>query len=81
VPVSGGGGRRRDGLRSLGDLKGQKIAISGGPGAAGGYLSEIVLQKAGIGLRDMTVVDYDRDPPAPRYVAPSYSKSSATAVR
>jgi NitT/TauT family transport system substrate-binding protein len=44
-------------VRTLGDLRGRKIAIAGGAGSGSGYLAELALQSAGVGLKDMTVID------------------------
>jgi NitT/TauT family transport system substrate-binding protein len=44
-------------VKTLADLRGRKIAIAGGAGSGTGYLADLVLRKAGIGLRDLTVVD------------------------
>ncbi|HXM59000.1 MAG TPA: ABC transporter substrate-binding protein [Candidatus Dormibacteraeota bacterium] len=44
-------------VKTAADLKGRKIAIAGGAGSGSGYLADLVLKKAGIGLKDLTVVD------------------------
>ena len=44
-------------VKTLADLKGRKIAIAGGAGSGSGYLASVVLQGAGVGLKDMTVID------------------------
>jgi NitT/TauT family transport system substrate-binding protein len=44
-------------VKTLADLKGRKVAITGGAGSGGGYLTDLVLEKAGVGLQDTTVVD------------------------
>jgi NitT/TauT family transport system substrate-binding protein len=44
-------------VRTLADLKGRKIAIAGGAGSGSGYLASLALQGAGVGLKDMTVID------------------------
>ena len=44
-------------VKTLADLKGRKIAIAGGTGSGSGYLADLALKKAGIGLKDLTVID------------------------
>jgi NitT/TauT family transport system substrate-binding protein len=44
-------------VRTLADLKGRRIAIEGGAGSGSGYLADLALKRAGIGLKDLTVVD------------------------
>ena len=44
-------------VKTLADLKGRKIAIDGGAGSGSGYLAGLALQSAGVGLKDMTVID------------------------
>lgn len=44
-------------VSALADLKGRKIAIAGGAGSGSGYLASLALQGAGVGLKDMTVID------------------------
>ncbi len=44
-------------VKALADLKGRKIAIAGGSGNGGGYLADLALEKAGVGLESLTVVD------------------------
>jgi NitT/TauT family transport system substrate-binding protein len=44
-------------VKTLADLKGRKIAVAGGAGSGSGYLAGLALQAAGVGLRDMTVID------------------------
>lgn len=39
------------------DLKGKKIAAAGGPGATGGFLVASILQTAGLGLKDVQIVN------------------------
>jgi NitT/TauT family transport system substrate-binding protein len=41
-------------VRSIGDLRGRNIAIDGGTGSGSGYLADLVLQKGGIGLKDLS---------------------------
>jgi NitT/TauT family transport system substrate-binding protein len=41
----------------LTELKGGKIAIEGGPGSARAYLADRMLRTAGLGLKDLTVID------------------------
>jgi NitT/TauT family transport system substrate-binding protein len=44
-------------VRTPADLKGRKIAIAGGPASGSGYLVDATLKRAGIGLKDLTVID------------------------
>ena len=44
-------------VKTLADLRGRKIAIDGGAGSGSGYLADLALKSAGIGLGDLTVVD------------------------
>lgn len=44
-------------VKTLADLKGRKIAIAGGSGSGSGYLVDATLRPAGIGLKDLTVID------------------------
>jgi NitT/TauT family transport system substrate-binding protein len=44
-------------VRTLADLKGRKVAIAGGSGSGSGHLVDATLKPAGIGLKDLTVVD------------------------
>jgi len=44
-------------VRTLADLRGRRIAIAGGSGSGSGYLASLALQGAGIGLKDLTVID------------------------
>jgi NitT/TauT family transport system substrate-binding protein len=44
-------------VKGVADLEGAKIATSGGPGAAGGYLLATILQTAGLELGDVKVVN------------------------
>jgi NitT/TauT family transport system substrate-binding protein len=44
-------------VKGIADLKGAKIAIAGGPGAAGGYVLAAILQTAGLELSDVKVVN------------------------
>ncbi|MGW8953895.1 ABC transporter substrate-binding protein [Streptomyces sp. NPDC055709] len=39
------------------DLRGRKVAVAGGAGAAGGYQLEATLRQGGLGLKDVTVVN------------------------
>jgi len=59
--AAGAGGREEaDGCRSgedAGDLKGRGIVIEGGTGSGNGYLASLVLNRAGVSLKDMTVGD------------------------
>jgi NitT/TauT family transport system substrate-binding protein len=41
-------------VKSISDLKGRNIAIDGGTGSGSGYLADLVLQKGGIGLKDLS---------------------------
>ena len=45
------------GVSTPADLKGKKIALSGGNTAAGAFQADTVLQQSGIGLKDVTVVN------------------------
>lgn len=42
-------------VKDIDDLKGRKIGVAGGEGAAGGYLLDKVLQVGGIGIEDVKV--------------------------
>jgi NitT/TauT family transport system substrate-binding protein len=44
-------------IKSVADLKGQKVAVAGGPGAAGGYLTDQILRTAGLTIKDITPVN------------------------
>jgi NitT/TauT family transport system substrate-binding protein len=44
-------------IKSVKDLKGQKVAIAGGAGAAGGYLTDQILRTAGLTVKDITPVN------------------------
>ncbi|MGG2460721.1 ABC transporter substrate-binding protein [Streptomyces sp. RGM 3693] len=44
-------------VRTPADLRGRKIAVSGGPGAAGGYQLAAILRGSGLTLKDVTVVN------------------------
>ncbi len=44
-------------VKTLADLKGRKIAIAGGAENGGGYLADLALEKGGVGLHDLTVID------------------------
>jgi NitT/TauT family transport system substrate-binding protein len=44
-------------VKTLADLKGRRIAIEGGAENGGGYLADLALQRAGVGLESMKVVD------------------------
>lgn len=44
-------------LSRLQDLRGRKVAVAGGTGAAGGYQLDATLRQAGLGLADVTVVN------------------------
>lgn len=44
-------------VKSLADLAGRRIAITGGAAGGGGYLADQALRKAGRSLKDLTVVD------------------------
>jgi NitT/TauT family transport system substrate-binding protein len=44
-------------VKTVADLKGQKIGIAGGPGSAGGYLLASILQAAGLELTDVDVIN------------------------
>jgi NitT/TauT family transport system substrate-binding protein len=44
-------------VRTLADLRGRKIAVAGGARSGSGYLTGLALQAAGVGLKDMTVID------------------------
>ena len=44
-------------VKSPADLRGRKIALSGGNTAAGAFQADTVLQQAGLGLKDVTVVN------------------------
>ncbi|WP_206321937.1 ABC transporter substrate-binding protein [Streptomyces sp. HNM0575] len=39
------------------DLRGRKVAVAGGPGAAGGYQLDVILRKSGLRLKDVKVVN------------------------
>jgi NitT/TauT family transport system substrate-binding protein len=41
-------------VRTIADLKGRSIAIDGGTGSGSGYLADLVLQRGGIGLKDLS---------------------------
>lgn len=44
-------------IKGAEDLRGRKIAVAGGAGAAGGYQLETTLRQSGLGLADVTVVN------------------------
>ncbi|WP_201304985.1 ABC transporter substrate-binding protein [Streptomyces sp. GS7] len=44
-------------VKTAADLRGRRIAVSGGVGAAGGYQLASALQESGLTLKDVTVVD------------------------
>jgi NitT/TauT family transport system substrate-binding protein len=44
-------------VKTLADLKGRTIAIEGGAGSGAGYLADLALKSAGVGLRDLKVID------------------------
>jgi NitT/TauT family transport system substrate-binding protein len=44
-------------IKSVADLKGQKIAVAGGPGASGGYLTDQILRTAGLTIKDISPVN------------------------
>ncbi|MFI9507832.1 ABC transporter substrate-binding protein [Nocardia sp. NPDC052566] len=44
-------------VRSVTDLRGRKVAVSGGPAAAGGYQLATVLAQSGLSLRDVQIVN------------------------
>ncbi len=43
-------------VKTVADLRGRHIAIAGGAGSGSGYLADLALRKAGISLKDLTVV-------------------------
>ncbi|MHB1173117.1 MAG: ABC transporter substrate-binding protein [Lacisediminihabitans sp.] len=44
-------------VKSIAGLKGKKIGVAGGVGSTGGYLLALALQNAGLGLKDVTIVN------------------------
>ncbi len=44
-------------VKTLADLKGRNVAIQDGAGSGSGHLVDLMLRKAGISLKDMTVVN------------------------
>ena len=44
-------------VKTIADLRGRKIAVDGGTGSGAGYMADQVLKKAGIRLKDLTVID------------------------
>lgn len=44
-------------ISSVEDLKGRKVGVAGGPGATGGYLLATMLEKGGLDLTDVEVVN------------------------
>ncbi|SHK67702.1 NitT/TauT family transport system substrate-binding protein [Pseudonocardia thermophila] len=44
-------------VRSVADLRGRRIAIAGGPGSSGGYLTDRMLRTGGLTLRDIQPVN------------------------
>ncbi|MFI9080835.1 ABC transporter substrate-binding protein [Streptomyces sioyaensis] len=49
--------KRLVGFKKASDLRGRKIAVAGGAGAAGGYQLAETLRQAGLGLKDVKVVN------------------------
>ncbi|HEY7201969.1 MAG TPA: ABC transporter substrate-binding protein [Candidatus Dormibacteraeota bacterium] len=49
-------------VRTIADLKGRNIAIDGGTGAGSGYLADLVLQRGGVRLADLSpIIDLATD--------------------
>lgn len=44
-------------VKSVADLKGMKVAIAGGPGTTGAYFVAKVLKEAGLGIKDIEIVN------------------------
>jgi NitT/TauT family transport system substrate-binding protein len=44
-------------VKGIGDLKGKKIAVAGGAGGTGAYLTALALKQAGLTLKDVTLVN------------------------
>lgn len=44
-------------VKTPADLEGRRIAIAGGSGSGSGYLADATLKRAGLGLKDLTVID------------------------
>lgn len=44
-------------IEEVADLEGRKVAVSGGPGAAGGYQLGVILGEAGLTLNDVEIVN------------------------
>lgn len=44
-------------VKSIADLKGKKIAAAGGSGGTGAYLLDLALRDAGLGIKDVTLVN------------------------
>jgi NitT/TauT family transport system substrate-binding protein len=57
TPANGLVGSITDHVTSLSELAGKRIAVAGGPGSAGAYLTELALAKAHIPLSRVTLVN------------------------
>jgi NitT/TauT family transport system substrate-binding protein len=66
-------------VTSVADLRGRRIAVSGGPGSAGGYITDRILRQAGLTLRDIEPVNIS-NPDMPAAVASGAVDAATTSA-